>query len=364
MSSLRLETRDPSSLDEHPGNWKHHPDGQVRSIAESFDQVGWAGACLYNERTRRLLDGHARRNLAIERGEDVEVLVGDWTEEQERFILASLDPTGWTAIGDRTKLKALLAGPFPELKTDAMKSLMEAVKGSARLLDAQSPENASREDELLEVSLPLDSLWPTDNPWCVPSLLPELCADQVPFPVVTWGTIGARRPMSGCWHFYTSDRKFEPLWKRPHRVLYSRPAAVVEPNFSTTDQTPFAVSLWHVYRKRWLARYWQSQGLKVFVDLNVESSLNAPHDALNGGLPNLLGVPRGWKAYASRAHADRPESLLAEFEVARSHSQATPLFLVIGGGRRVQDLAREHGWAWVPEQIQTAHNAGKDEAAA
>ncbi len=332
----------------------------MKSIAELMDQVGWAGACLYNERTKRLIDGHARRALAIERKEDVEVIIGDWSEEQEALILASLDPTGWTAVGDRNKLKALLAGPFPELRTEAMKSLLDAVKGSARLLE---PQEETREDELLEVSLPLDSLWPTDNPWSVPSLLPELCADQVPFPVTTWGTIGARRPMAGTWHFYTSDRKFEPLWKRPHRVLYSRPNAVVEPNFSTTDQTPFAVALWHIYRKRWLARYWQSQACRIFVDLNVDAGLNAPHAGVEGRTPNLLGVPAGWKAFASRAHANHPETLLTEFEVAKSHcGHDTPLFLVIGGGRRVQDLAREHGWVWVPEQIQSAHTP-KDEAA-
>jgi len=353
--SLRLEWRQPAELAENPANWKHHPAEQLSSIDGLIGEVGWAGALLYNERTGRLLDGHARRSLALAKGEPVPVLVGDWSEEQERIILAYLDPTGWTSIADRSRLKQLLEGKFPEIRNEEMTRLMDAVKASSKLLEA-AEEPGAREAEDLDVSLPLDSIWPSDNDWSVPSLLPELQADQVPAPVTTWGTIGARRPMPGTWHFYTCDRKFEPLWRRPHRVLYSRPSAVVEPNFSTTDQTPFAWGLWHVYRKRWLARYWQSQGLKVLVDLNGEAAFNRPHPAAGGNRPNLLGVPRGWAAYASRAHADRPEALLEEWGVAREHSERDhPLFLVVGGGRKVQSLAQEHGWVWVPEQVQQAH---------
>lgn len=353
--NIRLEVRDAASLAPNPDNWKHHPAEQVASIDGLLGAVGWAGALLFNERTGKLLDGHARRDLAASRGESVPVLVGDWTEDQEKLILAYLDPTGWTSVADRSKLNQLLEGKFPEIRNEEMTRLMDAVKASSKLLEPRD-QAEQREDEALEVSIPLDSIWPTDNAWSVPSLLPELAADQVPAPITTWGTIGARRSMPGTWHFYTADSKFEPLWRRPHRVLYSRPSAIVEPNFSTTDQMPFAVAMWHIYRKRWLARYWQAQGLRVFVDLNVDASLNAPHDAVGGNRPNLLGVPTGWPAYASRAHANRPDALEVEYEVARVHSgREHPLFLVVGGGRAVKALAEEHGWVWVPEQVQQAH---------
>jgi len=360
-----LEWLPAAELAEHPANWKHHPAEQLTGLSGLLDQVGWAGALLKNERTGRLLDGHARRTISADRG-PLPVLVGDWSEEQEKIILAYLDPTGWTSVADRKKLTALLEGDFPKIQSDELNKLLDAVRSTSRLLDQPADPDAQEAEEL-NVSLPLDSLWPTDNPWSVPSLDPALQADQVVYPVTTWGTVGARRPMSGVWHFYTEDRKFEPLWKRPHRVLYSRPAAAVEPNFSTTDQTPFAMSLYHIYRKRWIARYWQSQGLKIFVDLNTDAALNSPHPAVEGRRPSLLGVPSGWRAYASRAHANRPEALEAEFAVAVEHAAgATPLFLCVGGGHKVRQLAQERGWVWVPEQMQEAHGiaaASTEEAA-
>lgn len=357
---LRLEYLDPEQLDDNPANWKTHPAGQLGALDAFMSDVGWAGALLFNENTRRLLDGHGRKKLFRGKG-PVPVLIGNWSEEQERKILLHLDPTGWTAETDRKAFDALLSTEGVRIASDDLAKLMDAVKATGRLLDEEKPAGDgalpdSKDGLDPAITIPLDSIWPSDNPYDVPSLLPELQADQVPHPVSTWGTVGHKRPMVGTWHFYVDDSKFEPLWKRPQRVLVSRPSAIVEPNFSTTDQTPLALALWHVYRKRWLGRYWQSNGLRLFVDLNCDSQFNISRDDLGGVRVNLLGVPRGWRAYASRAHANNPDALLGEWEVAKEWSGVeSPLFLVVGGGKRVKALAKDHGWVWVPEQIQFAH---------
>lgn len=106
---LRLEWVDPSTLTENPANWRTHPEQQTEALGATLDAVGWAGACLFNERTGRLIDGHARRNLAIVRKEgEVPVLIGSWTEDEERLILATLDPLASMAAVDETALKDLL----------------------------------------------------------------------------------------------------------------------------------------------------------------------------------------------------------------------------------------------------------------
>lgn len=113
---LRLEWRSPAELAENPRNWKNHPPQQVQALADVIAEVGWAGACLFNERTGRLIDGHARRKVAIEQGcERVPVLVGDWSEADEAKILATLDPLSAMAEADAGKLAALLA----DVRTDS-----------------------------------------------------------------------------------------------------------------------------------------------------------------------------------------------------------------------------------------------------
>jgi DNA modification methylase len=108
-ATLRLEWRSPQELAENPRNWRRHEQDQMSALSDAIGEVGWAGACLFNEATGRLIDGHARRKVAIEQGcERVPVLVGSWTEEQERKILATLDPLSAMAAADATALHDLL----------------------------------------------------------------------------------------------------------------------------------------------------------------------------------------------------------------------------------------------------------------
>lgn len=131
---LRLEWRSPAELAENPANWRRHPDAQTAALADVIAEVGWAGACLYNERTKRLIDGHARRKVALEQGcERVPVLVGDWSEADERKILATLDPLSALAERDEAALAALLAGVSTD--SEALQALLDSL-GEAPAVDA------------------------------------------------------------------------------------------------------------------------------------------------------------------------------------------------------------------------------------
>ncbi len=80
---------------------------QLAAIRDVVAEVGWAGALLFNSRTNRLIDGHARKELFEGKG-PVPVLVGDWDEAAEAKILATLDPIGALAMADAAKLGDLL----------------------------------------------------------------------------------------------------------------------------------------------------------------------------------------------------------------------------------------------------------------
>jgi len=113
-----------------------------------------------------------------------------------------------------------------------------------------------------------DSLWPTDNEWGIPTLSIDRQADAFDLPIETWGA--KRRNLKvGTYHFYTEDKRFNTIWQKPDMVVAAGCVNAVEPNYSVYDQVPRAVALWATFRKRWLARYWQSRGIRIFVDLNV-----------------------------------------------------------------------------------------------
>ena len=132
---LRLEWRSPGELAENPRNWRQHSTRQSAALSDVIAEVGWAGACLFNERTGRLIDGHLRRKIALDRGcAKVPVLIGNWDKATEAKILATLDPIGAMAEADSTKLEALLR----EISTNspALQQLLDdlAAQAGASLL--------------------------------------------------------------------------------------------------------------------------------------------------------------------------------------------------------------------------------------
>lgn len=188
-----------------------------------------------------------------------------------------------------------------------------------------------------------DTLWPTDNEYGIPLLDIHRQADAYDQPIETWGA-KARSKRAGIYHFYTEDMRFRAIWYEPDKLIIAGCVAVVEPNFSVYENAPMAVAIWNTYKKRWLARYWQSKGVRVFVDLNV----GRPHDATN-----MLGVPRGWKSYATRGYTSRLDGLADELEIATIHAGGPDglMSLVYGGGVAVKDWCGERGLMWVPEDM-------------
>lgn len=130
---LRLEYLDPNTLQPNERNWREHPEAQMLALKDVVGKVGWAGACLWNASSGRLIDGHARRKLAISRGDErIPVLVGSWTEEEERLILATLDPLAAMADTNEAAYRDLLA--------EVSRSSPDVMRALADIADQTLPE--------------------------------------------------------------------------------------------------------------------------------------------------------------------------------------------------------------------------------
>ena len=100
----------PDQLLANPRNWRVHPKAQQDALAAVLDQVGWVQDVIVNQRTGHVVDGHARIALAISRQEpSIPVVYVDLDEDEERLILASLDPLSALATTDAEAMRTLLA---------------------------------------------------------------------------------------------------------------------------------------------------------------------------------------------------------------------------------------------------------------
>ena len=99
----------PDQLVANPLNWRTHPGPQRDALRGSLSEVGWVQQILVNKQTGNVVDGHARVEEALSRHEaTVPVLYVDLTLEEERVVLATLDPIGAMAQRDDERLTELL----------------------------------------------------------------------------------------------------------------------------------------------------------------------------------------------------------------------------------------------------------------
>jgi hypothetical protein len=114
----------PAELVPNPRNWRAHPDDQQRAVSGALSEVGWVAEVLVNRTTGHLVDGHLRVELALARREPtVPVTYVELGEDEERLVLASLDPLAAMATAENEQLAALLAGLEPA--DDALRALFD-----------------------------------------------------------------------------------------------------------------------------------------------------------------------------------------------------------------------------------------------
>lgn len=187
-----------------------------------------------------------------------------------------------------------------------------------------------------------ERLYDSNNEFEIPNLLMKECPiNGLLLPFSTWGADTRQKKGIATYHFYTDDYRFEALWKDPTKVLESGCRMVVEPNLSLFDTTPVAYGLQQIYKKRWISRYWQECGVKVFADLNVSRKFQAY---------NQMGIPDGYNAFATRGYNDRLEYLKEEIAIAKKISgKDVPNMIVYGGGTLVKKICEKESLIYVEQ---------------
>jgi hypothetical protein len=118
----------PEDLLANPMNARRHPGAQRDALRGSLDELGWVYPILVNDFTGRVVDGHARIEEAISKGEAVvPVLHCRLTEEEEALALAVLDPITNMAIYDEERLNDLIAAVTTG--NDALNDLLASLSG-------------------------------------------------------------------------------------------------------------------------------------------------------------------------------------------------------------------------------------------
>ncbi len=349
----------PEQLLANPLNWRVHPKAQQMSISGVLDDIGFIAPVIVNKTTGHMIDGHMRVSLALRNNvTKVPVVYVELSEKEEQEALITLDPITNMAVADMQNLELLIS----DLDTvnDAVKLLIgdifdESNKKSVK----QEYDNNDEEtedannfadnpfgitEEAIKDAAQQERKYPiflSNNDWGIPLLDVNMQCRKQHTLIETWGRNARHNTrMPGMWHFYTDDYRFSAIWKDPDVLLKTGAMAAIEPNFSTSDIHPKAEVLYNIWRKRWLAKYWQFNGIETVVDLNVDTEF---WDL------NLLGVPKGWKSYATRWYA-RFDDIEWQFEQAKKHAESDDItfFVFQTKTKDVEETCKQKGWILIP----------------
>jgi len=144
----------PAALVANPENWRKHPKAQRAALGGILSEVGWVQSVIVNQRTGRLVDGHLRVEVAAANGEDmVPVAYVDLSENEERAILATLDPLGAMADKDREQLSAVLESIESDDSLGAVLSAVAAKNGVEYSIREVAPPTAKKtsDEELADL---------------------------------------------------------------------------------------------------------------------------------------------------------------------------------------------------------------------
>lgn len=300
-------------------NWKRHPERQKRVIYASITRNGWVKPLVFNKKSNRLIDGHGRLEIALEKGiEEVPVLFGHWSPDQERELLATLDTVGQMAQIDSLALDSLTLEVATSVEkelekgdqfaNDIMKSVIDVNawgkeqklqsptikrrtalrRVGQRRVKVDSRKRVKPKDRKAHLSQIVESdatIFPTSNKYGIPNLLPSMLYNEPDIlpthtfdgreeshHTMAWYCYSTRsmfktKPIGGFCSFYTDDYRFERMYSRPEMVipLFNEWNfhAIVEPDFSTYWNWPLVARQWNVYRSRWATRNLQEQGIYV-----------------------------------------------------------------------------------------------------
>lgn len=125
---VEMKMMNPAELTANPLNWRIHPEEQEVVMDSMLNDVGWVQGIIFNRRTGRIVDGHLRVSIALRKGMDqVPVNVVDLSEEEEKRVLAELDPIGDLARRSQENIEELLVDVAKNWEGHDVMSIAEAV---------------------------------------------------------------------------------------------------------------------------------------------------------------------------------------------------------------------------------------------
>ena len=313
-----------SELKPYDKNNKKHNTKQIKNVAESIKQYGFVQPIVI-DKDNVIVIGHCRYAASKKLGlKQVPcVCVDDLTPEQVN-ALRIVDNKTNESVWDIDNLNfeipnvdlsafdfELSFAPNEEKHEENKEKMQEQVEN---ILNLGYAEFESDNEDGFPYVLPLDDL-PDVEQW-------------IPF---DWA-VREKHPENKGVYFFRDDYRFERVWNNPKKYMnmLKKFKAVISTDFSLYYDTPLVVQKFNQYRNRWLARYWQDNGITV-VPLARDSGDRSSFKWCFDGMPK-----NSWLCFSAMwSKGELAEETVEAFELMKK--KLKPKGILLYGGDKYRD---------------------------
>lgn len=260
-------------------------DDAVDKVAESIKSFGFKSPIIL-DKDHVIICGHTRYEAAklLKLKQVPCVIASDLTKKQAKAYRLADNKTAEFALWDMD----LLEMELDDLSMDFNMELYGFETSETKYEDeGYSDETQRKVENILNLgTAQFEGVGKYDIPEILPVHdLPEI-KEWIGFNYV----LSDDDPEGKAVHFFIDDYQFERLWNNPDKYIEKlrQYVCVASPDFSPYADMPLATQIFNHYRKHWVARYLQENGVTVIPTIRASSDKRSLDFFLDGEPKNSI----------------------------------------------------------------------------
>ena len=259
MQFQKLPISEIKEADYNPRKKLSPKDKEYQEIKRSIEEFGYVQPLIVNK-DHTIIGGHQRLTVLKDLGfDEIDVIVVDVDKTQEKALNLALNK-----ITGRWDSK-LLNGLLQDLNTNSFdltltgfepKVLDLGIRGDAR----------NTQEKLVEGILNLEKAqYSGIGEYDIPEILPVYDLPDIREWIGFNYVLSDSDPRGKAVHFFLDDYQFERVWNNPDKYIdkLKQYVCVASPDFSPYGDMPICLQIYNHYRKHWVGRYFQENGITV-----------------------------------------------------------------------------------------------------
>lgn len=277
MNFIKIKTSELLEANYNPRKKLKPSDKEYQEIKRSIQEFGYVQPLIVNK-DNTIIGGHQRLSVLKDLGyEEIDVIKVDVNKEQEKALNIALNKV--TGRWDSKLLNKLL------IDLDSKKFDLSLTGFNPNVIELGIHGDARDTQKMVEGILNLekaqyDGVGKYDIPEIYPVYdLPEI-KEWIGFNYV----LSDSNPEGKAVHFFLDDYQFERVWNNPDKYIekLKKYVCVASPDFSPYGDMPLILQMYNHYRKHWVARYFQENGITVIPTIRSSTDPRSTEWYLDG----------------------------------------------------------------------------------